>query len=87
MHPAGVEGRLENRLFNMYHSEIPEHIKLCIIAALEDESFNLRVVMATSALGMGLDFKGVHHVVNYGPLQDLESYMQAYGRAGRDDTT
>lgn len=57
------------------------------IAVLKDESSNLRVVMTTSALGMVVDFMGVHHVVNYGPPQDLESYMQAYGRAGRDDTT
>ena len=33
---------------------------------------------------MGVDFRGVNNVIHYGPPRDIESYMQAYGRAGRD---
>ena len=41
-------------------------------------------MIARNALGMGVDIKGLHHVINYGPLPYLESYVQEMGRAGRD---
>ena len=40
--------------------------------------------IATTALGMGVDIKGLHWIINYGPPSDIESYVQELGRAGRD---
>ena len=44
----------------------------------------LRVLICTSAFGMGIDCKAVHNVVHWGPPEDIEAYVQEVGRGGRD---
>ena len=44
---------------------------------------NLRVVCATSAFGMGIDYPHVDRVVHFSLPSGLESYWQEAGRAGR----
>ena len=51
---------------------------------MKDPEGSLRIVIATTALGMGVDIKGLHWVINYGPRNNMESYLQAFGRGGRD---
>jgi len=47
------------------------------------EETNIRVVLATSALGCGVDMKNVLFVVNFGPAYDTVDFCQQIGRAGR----
>lgn len=42
-----------------------------------------RVVVATCALGMGINFSNVQYVVHYGPPQTITEIIQQAGRAGR----
>ncbi|XP_063055902.1 putative ATP-dependent DNA helicase Q1 [Engraulis encrasicolus] len=75
--------RSETLLIGMFHSKtLPQH-KERVLASLAGEG-NCRVVVATTALGLGMNFPNVSHVVMYGVPGDLESIVQQVGRAGRN---
>ena len=68
-------------LIEMYHSETSEEKKA--IENLTNDSL-LRVVVATSALGMGVNVASCHNVIRYGPPKSAVDFLQETGRVGRD---
>ena len=67
----------------MYHTEIPEDKKNVILSALRTKS-NLRVVIATCSLGMGVDITDCENVILYGSPKKILNLVQQTGRCGRD---
>uniref|UniRef100_A0A8C6V406 DNA 3'-5' helicase n=1 Tax=Neogobius melanostomus TaxID=47308 RepID=A0A8C6V406_9GOBI len=57
--------------------------KTRVLSSLSGEG-NCKVVVATTALGMGLNFPNISHVVMYGVPEDIEAIVQEIGRAGRN---
>ena len=59
-------------------------MKEAILEAFVKKDSSLRLVIATTAFGMGLDIPDVHQIVHVGAPHSLEMYAQESGRGGRD---
>ncbi|KAK3098480.1 hypothetical protein FSP39_019865 [Pinctada imbricata] len=68
----------------MYHSKTPDDVKEYVRDDMSKVNGKIRVLIATSAAGMGVNFKGVANTINFGCPRDMDSFVQQYGRAGRD---
>lgn len=44
----------------------------------------LRLIVATSAFGLGVDIPDIQRVIHWGIPSDVEEYVQESGRAGRN---
>jgi ATP-dependent DNA helicase RecQ len=73
----------KSRLFCMYFHDTLESKKRYILEDLLKDHGHYRVVIATNALGMGVDIKNANRIIHFGPPRDIEDYMQEMGRAGR----
>ena len=69
----------------MYTQCTKKEIKSQIVSQFTNPHSVLRVVIATTAFGIGIVCPNVHHIIHcMGPPEDIESYVQQTGRAGRD---
>lgn len=64
-----------------YHAGHPASIRLALSEAFR--AGRLRVVCATAAFGMGIDYPHVSRVIHFSLPYDLGAYWQEAGRAGR----
>ena len=74
----------ENRLVGMYHTSTSQYMKAHVISQLAQPDSKVRFVIATVALGMGLDSPAIRKVIHFGSPTSIEKYLQETGRAGRD---
>ena len=81
--PSGAPKISDNRLFGMYHANTPTHNKEVILSSMQNANGVVRVVFATVALGMGVNFIGLNKVIHYGAPASIDDYFQEGGRAGR----
>lgn len=82
--PPGAPDNLQRfRLVDMLHSCLTADLREKILNSITTNS-NLRVLFTTAAFGVGMDCLDVRQVIHLGPPNDLESYVQQAGYAGRD---
>lgn len=74
----------KQRRVDMFHAGTPQSVKKHVLDNFSQPHGHIRVLACTTAFGMGVDYKGVHRIVNFGPSKNLECYVQECGRAGRD---
>lgn len=72
---------------NMFHSKTSHSVKKEIKEDMENSDGKIRILIASSAAGMGVNYKSVNNVVNYGPPKEMDNFLQQIGRAGRDGTS
>ena len=68
----------------MYHSKTTDAVKEIIREDMSKENGMIRILIATIASGMAVNSKGVQNVINFGPPKDMDTFVQQFGRAGRD---
>ena len=68
----------------MFHSKTPEALKTKVLDNFVPMDGPVRVVVATTALGMGVNIPNVERVCHFGIPDTVEEYVQEIGRAGRD---
>ncbi|XP_068722286.1 ATP-dependent helicase wrn-1-like isoform X2 [Montipora capricornis] len=79
-----LENLPNNELYGMFHSKTPESIQKNVLYEFVKRDSKMRLVVATCALGMGVDIPDVELIIHYGIPTEVESYVQEIGRGGRD---
>jgi ATP-dependent DNA helicase RecQ len=72
------------QFIELYHSQTEDSKKEYIVNELQNYESSLRLLVSTSALGMGIDTKGFHSVVVFGAQKNCSELVQEIGRVGRD---
>ena len=72
-----------NCLVGIYHSSCWSHSKDRIVQSFKEDG-KVRLVVASTALSMGVNFPDIRYIVNWGPARNLLDQHQEAGRAGRD---
>ena len=83
-HPCGYPDYHKFRLVEMYTRASSNDMKRKVLLSFMAVNGTLRIVIATTAFGMGIDCPDILNVVHYGPPANLEQYAQETGRAGRN---
>ncbi len=81
--PVDAPNIAKFRLVDMFTSVTDQAHKDTTISLFKKPS-QLRVVIATVAFGLGIDCPDVREIIHVGVPEDIESYIQETGRAGRD---
>ena len=74
----------KKHLVALFSSVTSDKRKKIILDDFTKEHSLIRILMATSAFGMGINVKGLHTVINYGASRTIDDYFQESGRVGRD---
>lgn len=83
--PPGLpENVLNFRLVDMFTAGARKEMREEIVTEFCRHDTKLRVIVATSAFGLGVDCPDISRVISWGPPNMLEDLVQESGRAGRN---
>ena len=82
--PKGYPNLAKLRVVDLYTACTHSAVKDIILKQFQQPQSVLGVIVATIAFGMGLDCPNVCRIIQWGPPEDLETFVQETGRAGRD---
>ena len=77
-----LQNPLQDCLLNFMPPQT-SRMKKDILSGIKNENSRMRVLFATSALGMGVHAPHVVNIIHITPPSSLEAYIQKIGRAGR----
>ena len=69
----------QNRLIGTYHSMTWKKYKPHLFESFKEDNGNIRVVLASSALSMGINFPDVKYVIHMGPARTVVDHIQEAG--------
>lgn len=83
-HSTGKPQTPQNRLVGVHHSLTLPKYKSRVSLSFKENVGQVRIVIATSALSMGVNFPDIRYVVHIGPSRTVVDHIQEAGCAGRD---
>ena len=75
-----------SRLFTQFHASTTKDMKEDILCEIKKANSRIRVIFATTALGIGVDASNITNIIHITVPSNLESYIQEIGRAGRTES-
>ena len=84
--PPGAlyDGIVHFRLVDVFTAESSPQIREALLKEFFMSDSRLRMLIATTAFGMGVDCPDIDRVINWGCPNTLEELIQEIGRGGRD---
>ena len=82
--PPGTPPHYSNCLISVFTSVSTTHMRELLLQEFSTASTNLRLLIATTAFGLGVDCPDIQRVINWGSPSTLEELVQEAGRSGRD---
>ena len=84
--PPGYPNLAQYRIIDMFTRVLTSDKKEEVISLFSQPGGKLRLIIATSAFGMGIDIPDIHQIIHWGMPASLEEYVQESGRSGRDQS-
>lgn len=82
--PPETPPHLSNCLVSVFTSVSTTHMRELLLQEFSKGGTKLRLLIATTAFGLGVDCSDIERIINWGSPSTLEELVQEAGRGGRD---